>query len=518
MQLGGLAYLKGIGSGVCRKGVKATLTLLKKLRQIDLLSARGLLGLAASVLAGGVNLMALLRLRARLHPERTAVVDDRGALSYAELWRRAEASAVGLHTRHGLRAGQKIAIICRNHSAAITAIFAGSRLGASVFMLNPQLSADQLRDLAARVRFDLIVHDEELAPIFAGAELRALSVGRLGEEAALVGRTRLGRAPSGSIVVLTSGTTGAPKAAGRRPAILSFLPPFLALLDRADLGSQRRIYVATPLYHGYGLAMLLISLAIGSEIYINRRFDAARACALIADQQIAAAVVVPLMLQRMLRLSPGALTPLCRIICGSAPLSPALARETIAQLGPILFNLYGTSEAGFAIMATPDLLTRKPAALGRPLPGVRAQIGGAAGQQVGRLSIRSAWSASRRGWVDTGDLAYRDIDGDIFLAGRADDMIISGGENVYPIELENILALHPAVAAVAAVGISDPEFGQRLRAFVVLKPGATIEEAELRSWLKPRIARHQTPAVIEFRAELPYTAIGKPDKKALRDR
>jgi acyl-CoA synthetase (AMP-forming)/AMP-acid ligase II len=266
--------------------------------------------------------------------------------------------------------------------------------------------------------------------------------------------------------------------------------------------------------------MLLIGLALGAELYLTRRFEAAGACALIARQQIAAVSLVPLQLQRMLRVDPAALGSLRCVVAGSAPLSPGLAREALDRLGPILFNLYGTSEAGFAILAAPELLARKPETIGRPLAGVRTRIVGPTGEElsgmgVGQLCISSAWTASGKGWIATGDLAYRDGEGDLMLCGRVDDMVVSGGENVYPLELEQVLQQHPDIDVVAVVGIPDAEFGQRLKAMIVLKRGVHGDEASLRAWLKPRVARYQMPAVIEFRAELPYTALGKLDRRAL---
>ena len=135
---------------------------------------------------------------------------------------------------------------------------------------------------------------------------------------------------------------------------------------------------------------------------------------------------------------------------------------------------------------------------------------------IGRLCLRSAWTTNTKNWIETGDLAYRDAVGDIILCGRVDDMIVSGGENVYPIELENVLLQHPDVAAVAVIGIADAEFGQRLKAVVAAKPGGPLDKATLLDWLKPRVARHQMPAVIQFRDELPYTPLGKLDKNVLR--
>lgn len=505
------------------------LSRVRKLRQLGLLTPLGLLRALEAVLTTGLNLMTLLRIAAALYPGRTAIVDEREQLRYDELWRQAEATAAALRVAYGLKARQKAAIACRSHTAAIKAIFACSRLGAHVFLVNPEMSAEQLVALARRERFDLVIYDEELGPIVAGLPPATRALPAYQEAGDCVDRlaawvdprgVRLGRVGGGEIVVLTSGTTGRPKAARRKPSALSALPPFLALLDQARLDAYRSVFIATPIYHGYGLAMLFIGIMLGAELHIARRFDAAQACALIARRRIELVTLVPLMLQRMLKLDPAALASLRCIICGSAPLSPALASEALERLGPTLFNLYGTSEAGFSILATPDILRRKPAAIGRPLPGVRARIVPESAQatgdrRVGRLCIRSVWTAGAGDWIETGDLAYRDADGDLFLRGRVDDMIVSGGENVYPLELENVLVQHPDVEAVAVVGIPDAEFGQRLKAVVVARRGAALDAASLLAWLKPRVARYQMPAVVELRDELPYTALGKPDKRAL---
>jgi len=332
---------------------------------------------------------------------------------------------------------------------------------------------------------------------------------------------RLKKAVGGNIVVMTGGTTGRPKSASRKPSIFTFLPPFCALLTQVQLARYRSVYIATPIYHGFGLASLFIGVVLRVTMYVSSRFDAERACSLIEQEKVDVVTLVPLMLQRMLRHDSAALSSLQCIVCGGAALSSALAQETLERIGPKLFNMYGTSEAGVCIIATPEMLRRKPESIGRPIAGVRARISDASNQVVGegetgRLCIRSAWTTSRKSWIETGDVAYRDRDGDLFLCGRVDDMIVSGGENVYPIELENVLAQHPDIDSCGVVGIADSEFGQRLKAVIKVKSGITLDESTLREWLKPRLARHQMPAVIEFRDELPYTALGKLDKRALK--
>jgi fatty-acyl-CoA synthase len=507
-------------------------TLLGKLYRSRLLTVPGLYRLAEAVLTTGANPMAMVRVAAKLHPERTAVVDEHERLTYPQLWEQAEALAGALHTGYGVRGGRKVAVACRNHAAAVKAIFALSRLGADVYLVNPEMTRDQLAALEATRRFDLYVYDDPLAAAVADLGLGRKAVPSYHPTDPSVDRlarrsdrppVRLRRVRAGDIVVMTGGTTGQPKAAGRKPSVLDFLPPFVALLTQIHLDRYRTVYVATPIYHGFGVAAVFMGVMLGGEMYFLRRFDARRACELIARHRIEAVTVVPLMLQRMLTADADALAPLRCVICGGAALSPALAREAVAGLGPTLFNLYGTSEGGFAIMATPPQLARKPESIGRPVRGVRARIldegdREVGGDGVGRLCVRSSWTTSKESWIETGDLAYRDADGDLFLCGRVDDMIVSGGENVYPIELENVLGQHPDIAARDdhVVGVPDAEFGQRLKAVVVAKAGRPVDPAGLTEWLKRRVARHQMPAVVEVRDELPYTALGKLDKKALR--
>lgn len=500
------------------------------LYRTGLLTPVGLMRLLEAVAKTGANPMALLHVAAKQHPQRIALVDDRQRLSYQELWQQAETLAMGLHANYGIQRGSKVAIACGDHAVAVKTIFAASRMGAHVFLVNPGMSADQMNALGERMRFDFTVYDEQLASVFSAASKcnRSLPAYHPHDESidriSLLPRganTRLRKSTAGNIVVMTGGTTGSPKAASRKPKVFTFLPPFCALLTQVQLARYRSVYIATPIYHGFGLASLFIGVVLGVTMYVSRRFDAGQACSLIEQNKIDVVTLVPLMLQRMLRQGTESLSSLKCIISGGAALNPVLSQETLELLGPKLFNMYGTSEAGVCIIATPKLLQQKPETIGRPIAGVRARISDASNQSVvpgetGRLSIRSAWTTSRKAWIETGDLAYRDAEGNVFLCGRIDDMIVSGGENVYPIELENVLMQHPEIDSCGVVGVADSEFGQRLKAVIKMKNGKTIDETALREWLKPRLARHQMPAIVEFREELPYTALGKLDKKALR--
>lgn len=505
------------------------LSLLTQLRRCGLLTVRGTWRLLESIIVTGITPMTLLRLRASLHPDRIALTDHRESLSYRELWEQSETLARGLQSHCGIQPGWKVAVACRDHASLVKSLFAVSRLGAHVFLVNPRLSPMQLESLADQIRLDFLIHDDCGNELANDSPLRKRCIPSYHPtEPAIDGLSRdeqaverLRRVKAGNIVVMTGGTTGRPKAAGRKPSILMFLPPFCALVSEVRLGEHQSVYVATPVYHGFGLAALFMGIALGVTVYVRERFEAEPACALIARHQIEAITVVPVMLQRMLAHAPDQMKPLKCVISGGALLNPQLARETLQSLGPVLFNMYGTSEAGVCIMADSDLLSRRPESIGRPLPGVRVRILDSHGQSVpdgeaGRLAIRSTWTVNRSNWTETGDIAIRDADGNLFLRGRSDDMIVSGGENVYPIELENVLVTHPDIESVAVVGIPDSEFGQRLLAVIKLRSETAVDEESLRDWLRSRVARHQMPARIEFRAELPYTAVGKIDKKALR--
>ena len=503
-------------------------TLIQKLHRKRLLTSSGLFYLLEGVFTTGGNLMLLLRLAAKLHPNRLAIVDEREQLTYDQLWKQAEYLASILHQDYGIGSHQKIAVICRNHAAAIKTIFAISRLGAHCFLINPDMSAEQLQALENRLAFDFVILDKQVAPLFDGLPLKNKTLAAYASTDESVDRItsnvktvpRLKRTKKGTIVVMTSGITGQPKLVRRKPSAFDYLPLFFDFLTQADLDEYQLIHIATPICHGYGLAFLLIAIALGAQIYMTERFDAVQSCSLIETNKIQVVILVPMMLKRMLEYDPDALSSLQRIITGSAPLSPTLAQKTLAQLGQKLFNLYGTSEAGFSIMGTPDILDKKSASIGRPIRGVRVKIVDAFEQDVpegviGRLYIRSAWASDKNEWTDTDDLAYRDSEGTIFLCGRADDMIISGGENVYPAELESVLARHPDIESVAVFGIPDQEFGQRLMAVVVKKHDTMLTQTTLLAWLKPRVARYQMPAIIDFRDKLPYTSFGKLDRKSL---
>ena len=499
-----------------RAGPSRTWILARVLRS-GLLRPRALIALAAAVLASGANLVALLRAGAAGNPG-AMLVDEHERAGLGEVADDAERLAALLRSEHRVGGGRPVGIVGCNSVMLVRCLFAVSRLGGRAILLNPHLAAGQIDLLLQRHRVDVVLasRGSEGLPAKPGLTVcdPALLLGK-----PPAGRSRLSRSGPGEIVVLTGGTTGPPSAAERAVRSPGVLRLFLHLVAALQLEQRRSIHVAVPLFHGFGMAALLIAVALGRTIHLHGRFDGARAAALVVQEDVDTIVVVPTMLRRLLRSAAGPL-PLGCIVSGGAPLAPALTQETLGRCGAVLFNLYGTSEAGLSAIATPHDLARAPDTIGRPAWGAAARIRGADGKpvaagQIGELLIRNRASIAPGAWIATGDRASQDGAGRLFLHGRADDTIVSGGENVSPFEVESVLLTHPHVAEAVAIGVSDVDYGQRLVAFVVPRADCAVDSEVMLAWLNPRVARHQRPRSIIVRQSCPLTAIGKVDRRAL---
>lgn len=505
---------------------------LRLLVKLNILTPRGLYALIQSVRANGINLMALLGFSARLYPERIAVEDENGTLTYSQLYQQSRRVASALSTQYRLKSGSKVALICRNHAPLLKSLFACSYSGADIYLLNGEISPRQFSAFSDKHRFDLIVHDADVSSMLKHVEFSATAISTDGHDSvsieSLAHNTaeltqRLKQEP-GKIVVLTSGSTGDFKAAARKPSLFAFINPLYVLLTKLELFNYRSIYIATPVYHGFGLATLSIATLMGATVYLTRKFDAQHASSLIDQRKIEVITLVPLMLSRMLSHSAQKLCSLRCIISGGAQLPPTLVNQTRHHLGDKLFNLYGTSEAGVCTIATPDDLRYAANTIGMPIQGLTIQLLDRKTHQpidgnnaIGKLMIQCRWAAQNDDHlIETGDLGFQDQKGYYYLCGRADDMIVSGGENVYPVELENELVQHPMIKECVVIGIPDQEFGQRLKAVVVTKEPNQLTPEQVLQWLNHRVSRHQMPKKIQFIDQIPLTTVGKPDLKSLR--
>ncbi|MFS0821776.1 AMP-binding protein [Bacillus sp. 1P02SD] len=496
------------------------------LYKIKLLSPIGVYRLFTSIISCGINLMTLLHFAEKKYSNRIAHVDDHETLTYKQLLDQSTKLAQSLVEKANLQGGQKVGILCKNHASLVKSIFAISRVGADLYLLNTENSKQQFNDFAERHNFDLVIYDAELSPILENyTKPKIVSYHNYHPAISnfLNSKTNQGtlsRTTLGKIVLQTSGTTGMSKDAAHQPSLFHYLHPFVAFIKRLRILDHHNAFIATPIYHGYGIAVLLLFIPLGKKVVITSGFNAKKACEIINNQQIEVVTVVPLMLQKMLQANHEHLKSLKCIASGGAKLPTKLIDETFQKLGPILYNLYGTSESGLNFIATPKDLLHSVTTIGKKIEGLKISILDSNKTEVptstiGQLHIQNDWSIHKDIWIETGDAGYRDENGYYFLCGRMDDMVISGGENVYPVEVEQVLIQHPYIHDVAIIGIDDEQFGQRLKAIVVPEKNTSLTEEELREWLRPRVARFQLPKEISIVDHLPYTPLGKLDKKQI---
>jgi fatty-acyl-CoA synthase len=470
------------------------------------------------------------------HPRRTAIIDDEGSITFAELDRRSNALARSWRDA-GIGPGTTVGLLCRDGRLFMDVSIATQKLGANLVYLNAAFSPPQVAGVVADEGIDVLAHDDSLAAAVGEAqpdrlvrepELRRGVAGD--DSAALDPPERPGR-----IVVLTSGTTGRPKGAVRQGGTAPL--DGAALLASLPVMSGDTTVVAAPLFHGFGLFGANLALALNSAVVLRPRFEPERVLSDIAEHRAAAMVVVPVMLQRLLALPKRATerydtSSLRVVLCGGAALSGTLANEFMDRFGDVLYNVYGSTESGFATVASPRDLRKAPGTAGRPTPGVIVRIADDEGQPVragviGRVLVGSnlrmdAYTGGGGkeiidGLVVTGDVGHMDRQGRLFIDGRDDDMIVSGGENVFPEEVEEVLGAHPDVSEAAVIGVADAEFGQRLQAFVVRTEGSDVTEDELRTYVHDRLARFKTPRDVVFLDSLPRTATGKIIRRELKN-
>ncbi|MFI7708530.1 AMP-binding protein [Nonomuraea sp. NPDC049480] len=476
-----------------------------------------------------------LAMAAARWPERRAVVDEAGAITFAELDARAAALAAGLHHRHGVGPGRTVAVMWPNDRGFPTAVAAVSRLDADLLLLNTGLAGPRLRDVLRREDVDVLIAAPDLPSVdFDGPRVTDLDeLARedgphgydLDEAARESGPAVEPPRRAGRLVLLTSGTTGTPKGAPRRLSLTGLAEPFVSMLATVPLRSGEPMLIAPPLFHGLGLLWYAAALVLGCPVVLLRRFDAEAVLDALAAERAGALVAVPIMLRRLLACPPRPLPHLRVVVSGGSALPPDLAAAFMDAYGDVLYNLYGSTEAGWASIATPADLRTAPGTVGRPPRGATVRVAGPDGAEqpageVGRVLVAGGltFTAAADGLLSTGDLGHRDGSGLLFIDGRDDDMIVSGGENVFPQEVEHLLARQPGVADVAVLGVPDEEYGQRLAAYVVPEEGAAPSADELRRAVKAELAGFKVPRDIEFVASVPRNQTGKVDRLRLRRR
>jgi fatty-acyl-CoA synthase len=485
---------------------------------------------------------------AQRYGDEVALIDELGTLTFREVDERTNALAHGL-AANGIAEGDNVGLMCRNHRGFIESVVACSKLGAHVLFLNTAFSAPQLTDVAQREQPKALIYDHEFEELIHDASRRRkrfiawhdADEGRprdpLLEELAASGDVAPITPPSerGKAIILTSGTTGTPKGASRSQP--RSLDPAAALLAMIPLKAREKTMIAAPMFHSWGFVHFTLGMSLSSTHVLNRKFDPEATLSLTAQHECSALIVVPVMMQRILELPEETLQQYdlskVRVVAVSGSALPgALSERWMELFGENVYNLYGSTEVAWASIATPEDLRAAPGTAGRPPHGTIVRLYDDDGIPVaqgetGRIFVGNEMQFEGytgggskdaiEGLLSSGDVGHFDEAGRLFVDGRDDDMIVSGGENVFPAEVEDLLAGHEAIVEVAVLGVDDENFGQRLKAVVVLRDGASVGEDDIKQHVKSNLAGYKVPRDVEFVDELPRTSTGKVLKRELRE-
>jgi fatty-acyl-CoA synthase len=483
---------------------------------------------------------AVIESAAARNPDAIAITDEIGDITFAQLNRRVNALTRAWNAR-GIGQGSVIAALCRDHRGLLTVLAATGKVGAQLLLMNTGFAKPQLADVAAREKVNVLVYDEEFTDLVSAidADVRRFlawtddrsTTDIEGTLEGLIAATSTApvAAPAkpGGMTLLTSGTTGTPKGAPRGKTS----PLFSAqLLDRVPRRRNQTCMLAAPMFHGTGLGQAVLSLALGNRLVLRRKFNPEETLRAIQTYKCDVLVVVPTMLQRILALPDEVrknydTSSLKIIFASGSAMPPALVERTLAEFGPVLYNLYGSTELAVMTVAMPEDLQHDPRTAGRAPVGCAVRLYDSSDNEItepgviGRIFAGSDVSfggytdgrtkESIGGLQSSGDVGHFDETGRLYVDGRDDDMVICGGENVYPLEVENLITGHPDVDEVAVIGVSDADFGQRLNAYVVLIDGSTIAADDIKEYVRANLARYKVPRDVEFLTRLPRNATGK---------
>lgn len=440
----------------------------------------------------------------------------------------------------------------RATTAGLSSPTTGGPSGARIILLNSEFSGPQIKEVSDREGAKVIIYDDEYTKAVSLAQpplgkLRALGVNPDDDKpsgssdetlAELIAHSSTAPAPKASrrasIIILTSGTTGTPKGANRNTP--PTLAPIGGILSHVPFKAGEVTLLPSPMFHALGYMHAALAMFLGSTLVLRRRFKPALVLEDIEKHKATSMVVVPVMLSRILdqleKTEPKPdLSSLKIVFVSGSQLGAELATRALGDLGPVIYNMYGSTEVAFATIAGPKDLQFNPSTVGPVVKGVTVKILDENGNEVpqgavGRIFVGNAFPFEGYtggggkqiidGLLSSGDVGYFDERGLLYVSGRDDEMIVSGGENVFPAEVEDLISGHPDVVEAAAIGVDDKEFGARLRAFVVKKPGADLDEDTIKQYVRDHLARYKVPREVIFLDELPRNPTGKVLKRELR--
>ncbi|KUI27048.1 acyl-CoA synthetase [Mycobacterium sp. IS-1742] len=507
------------------------------------------LKMGAAVRRVGVTATVGFATAAQRCPDRPGLIDERGVLTFKELDDASDALAAALQGLPGGTPGT-VAIMCRNHRGFVEALLAANRIGANALLLNTSFAGPALAEVAQREGADVVIYDEEFGEIVDRALADLPDAVRIvawtdrpgGAETTVDGLidAHRGRRPRpaerrSEIILLTSGTTGTPKGA-KRSAGSGGAGDLKAVLDRTPWRAEETTVIVAPMFHAWGFSQLLFAGLLACTIVTRRRFDPEATLALVDEHRATGLIVVPVMFDRIMDLPDEVRArysgrSLRFAAASGSRMRPDVVTAFMDQFGDVIYNNYNATEAGMIATATPADLRAAPDTAGTAADGTEIRIFDPEFRQLppgetGSIFVRSGTlfdgytSGSTKdfhdGFMSSGDVGYLDENGRLFVVGRDDEMIVSGGENVYPIEVEKTLAAHPGVAEAEVLGVDDEKYGQRLAAFVVPAAGASVTAEELKEHVRDNLANYKVPRDIVILDELPRGGTGKVLRNELR--
>jgi acyl-CoA synthetase (AMP-forming)/AMP-acid ligase II len=473
-------------------------------------------------------------------PHRAGLIDELGTLTWRQIDQRCDALGAALQNLPG---GQPrvLGIMCRNHRGFIEALVSANRIGTDVLLLNTSFAGPALAEVVTREGADAVIYDEEFTETVDRAvadqpetvhivawtddpSAHAVTVEKLID--AHSGQQPKRATQKSRIVLLTSGTTGTPKGAKLTEGAPSALG---AILERTPWRAEETVVVVAPMFHAWGFSQLIFAASMACTIVTRRKFDPEATLELIDRHGATGLAVVPVMFDRIMDLPDDVRNRYsCRSLrfaaASGSRMRPDVVTAFMDQFGDVIVNNYNATEAGLIASATPDDLRAAPDTAGKPFPGTEIRIldehfTSVPTGEVGQIFVRSgtlfggytsgATKDFHEGFMASGDMGYLDENGRLFVVGRDDEMIVSGGENVYPIEVEKTLAAHPDVAEAHVLGVDDEQYGQRLAAFVVLTPRASATPESLKQHVRDNLANYKVPREIVVLDELPRSSTGK---------
>lgn len=479
-------------------------------------------------------------------PNRPGLVDELGTLTWQQVDQQADALAAGLQA---LPSGEPkvLGIMARNHRGFVLSLIAANRIGADVLLLNTSFAAPAMAEVLDRESVDAVIYDDEftgtLDQALAGrpntarivawtdTNIHDITVAKLVEEHR--GKEPRRASDKSKVILLTSGTTGTPKGAkhsGGGPEVLK------SILDRTPWHTEERVVIVAPMFHAWGFSQLAFAASMACTIVTRRKFDPEATLELVDRHRAKGLCVVPVMFDRIMELPDNVLNrydgrSLRFAAASGSRMRPDVVISFMDRFGDIIYNNYNATEAGMIATATPADLRAAPDTAGKAAEGTEIRILDGEFRQVptgevGTIYVRNSTqfdgytSGSTKdfheGFMSSGDVGHLDEAGRLFVVGRDDEMIVSGGENVYPIEVEKVLAGHPDVVEAAVLGVDDAQYGQRLVGFVVLTGAITPDE--LKAYVRENLANYKVPREITVLDELPRNSTGKIDRRQLQEK